>query len=217
MKVTGQKRKYDYYSDEKNVYIKRKRKGGKSSKLPLSASVGETSRKPRKREGGLRWSKSPEEDAKDADWKIEVRYFPTATPPLIETNKNSDGNETPATKDKIIVDPPPKATELVTYSVHRSTLVDQSEYFERMSHGGYAESIKQKITIELPTPMVTPDHFEIMLDFCYTEAAFMKLRQRRFDHSPERLSGNRRIAEECAGLRSRCDPPGDHQGGKAFF
>lgn len=191
------KRKMDFDSNETNVYMtdisNRVRRmhdednrsvetfsstddGVCSNGEGLQADGEVKSEKMRKGKGGkgnkrrLHWSKSPDEDAKYADWKIEVRYFPTAASPSNDVyTKDDNGQELLNREDVIRVDPFPKATESVTYSVHRSTLGVQSEYFESIFLGGYAEATKQKNTIELPTPLVTLDHFESILRFCYTE------------------------------------------------
>jgi len=167
----GRKRKlpFKYNIDKDNVYMedinirRRRLLGDDDSDLSSSSSdssddeegppSGERVRKSRKRNSRkrrLHWSKTPEKDAKYADWKIEVMYFPVEKTPLPET-----GNQ-------------PKAIEVVTYSVHRSTLGVQSEYFERIFLGGYSESALKKNTIELPSPLVTLDHFEGILEYCYT-------------------------------------------------
>lgn len=188
--ISGHKRKKDYYSDETNIYMsnhsnRRRRRmsdeseGFSSSDDDSSGSEDEVSQagidgkstKERRRKSGksrkrrLLWSKSPQEDAKYADWKIEVRCVPTG----IEIATSNDETET---KDKIEVsldDSLPKSIEVVTYSVHRSTLGVQSEYFERVFLGGYAESTQKKSAINLSTPVVTLEHFENILDYFYTE------------------------------------------------
>lgn len=203
------KRKIGYWCfDEKNVYmedinIRRRRLLGDDSGSDESDSSSESDnssdeegpgderrgkvRKRGRRKRRLHWSKSPEKDAKYADWKIEVRYYPTTstTVPPIEKNNDPGGdtggvgdseentNDAKESKtdmnDVDLLDSPQKATEAVTYSVHRSTLGVQSEYFERIFLGGYSESTQQKNSIELPAPLVTLDHFETVLEYCYTE------------------------------------------------
>jgi hypothetical protein len=195
--LIGHKRKTSYRFDENNVYMadsirRRSLLGDDSDTIDTdsdeSSSDSDSSgdediekqrakrarkrreRKNRKRR--LHWSKSPDEESKYSDWNIEVRYFATTAAPLTQsdtTNKGDDGKAMSAADDKILFEPPPTKTEVETYSVHRSILGVQSEYFERIFLGGYAESAQKKNTIELPSPLLTPAHFENILEFCYTE------------------------------------------------
>lgn len=170
----GLKRKIEFmcHPDKNNVYmedinIRRRRLLGED---PMLSSDSESSddddddedgssrklrRKSRKKRR-LHWSKSPDNAAKYTDWTIEVKHFPT------------DASAGEDTTNAMVLDQLPKATETAIYSVHRSTLGVQSEYFERIFLSGYAETIHQKNSIELPTPRVTLNHFESMLEFCYT-------------------------------------------------
>lgn len=185
--AAGRKRKqsFKYYVDKNNAYmedinIRRRRLLGDDDSDSSSSSSdssdddegdpsGERVRKSRKRNSRkrrLHWSKTPEKDAKYTDWKIEVKYFPVEQTPVTETN-DADEKESQGIKDLAIGDRP-TATEVVTYSIHRSTLGVQSEYFERIFLGGYSESALKKNKIELPSPLVTLDHFEGVLEYCYT-------------------------------------------------
>mmetsp|Transcript_13817 Transcript_13817/g.32241 ORF Transcript_13817/g.32241 Transcript_13817/m.32241 type:complete len:595 (+) Transcript_13817:103-1887(+) len=189
--VISRKKNFGTYAKEKNVYMMDRRKelrqmlGDYSSDDECSSSSTESSseeegpkvagsvrkrRKSRSRKRRLQWSKSPEDEAKYSDWKIDVRYFPAETRPSKETEETGQ-EESPTDNDDTLSENVPKATEVVTYSVHRSTLGIQSEYFERIFLGGYSESIRKKNTIVLPVPLVTLAHFECVLEFCYLETA----------------------------------------------
>ncbi len=183
--IIGQKRKipFKYYVDKTNIYMedinirRRRLLGDDESDLSSSSSDSsddegsERARKSRKRnrKRRLHWSKTPDKDAKYSDWKIQVKHFSVETSQSMDTG-DADGKESQAMKDIFIADDPPKATEVVTYSVHRSTLGVQSEYFERIFLGGYSESTLKKNTIKLPSPLVTFEHFECILEYCYTGA-----------------------------------------------
>ena len=185
--VISHKRRFEYYSKETNVFMMDKTKQirqilGDNSSYDGSSSDDESSsdeegpqvagrvrkrKESKSRKRRLQWSKSSQESAKYSDWKIEVRYFPTETSPSKNTGRESpDKND-----DNTAIESIPKATEVMTYSVHRSTLGIQSEYFERTFLGGYAESTQKKNTLVLPVPLVTLAHFECVLDFCYTTTA----------------------------------------------
>ncbi len=167
----GLKRKVGFmcHPDKSNVYmedinIRRRRLLGEDPILSSDSESSdedddedESSRKLRKRsrkKRRLHWSKSPDNAAKYTDWTIEVKHFPA--------------DATGAGEDAMVLDQLLQATEIATYSVHRSTLGVHSEYFERIFLSGYAETTHQKNSIELPTPRITLNHFESMLEFCYT-------------------------------------------------
>ena len=184
--VISRKRQFDYYSKETNVYMMNKSDkirqllGEEESFESLSSEEESSSdeeggegpkvagrvrkrRSTKSRKRRLQWSKSPQESAKYADWKIEVRHFPTKTSSSKTEEESPDGNDTSVLESTL------EPSEVTTYSVHRSTLGVQSEYFERIFLGGYSESTNETNTIEMPVPLVTIDHFECVLEFCYTE------------------------------------------------
>ncbi|VEU34729.1 unnamed protein product [Pseudo-nitzschia multistriata] len=127
----------------------------------------------RRTEGGnrwerrLHWSKSPNlEDTKYADWKIHVR---------LDSNVDDDKRrQTVDHKNSIVTTDATATTETrttntVTYSVHRSCLGIHSEYFEKIFLGGFSEHIKGESTVELESPTITLEHFEMVLEYCYTK------------------------------------------------
>ena len=117
-----------------------------------------------RRERRLRWTKSPEDEANYADWKIQVRYYPITS----SSSKSDDNNERgdPSNKENTTA-AVTETTDVVTYSVHRSSLGLKSEYFESIFLGGFSESSERHSKI-LPAPVVTLEHFETVLEYCYT-------------------------------------------------
>ena len=57
---------------------------------------------------------------------------------------------------------------VITYSVHRNILELHSDYFKGIFGKAFKESNKKRNTIELPTSVVTLQHFETFLNYCYT-------------------------------------------------
>jgi hypothetical protein len=90
---------------------------------------------------GLRWTKSPEEAAKHSDWSLDVKRQDM-------TNYGDDA--------------------FITYSVHRNILEFHSDYFKSILGKDFKESNNKRNTIELPTSVVTLQHLESLLDYCYT-------------------------------------------------
>ena len=112
----------------------------------------------------MRWTKSPEDEANYADWKIQVRYYPITS----SSSKSDDNNERgdPSNKENTTA-AVTETTDVVTYSVHRSSLGLKSEHFESIFLGGFSESSERHSKI-LPAPVVTLEHFETVLEYCYT-------------------------------------------------
>ena len=85
------------------------------------------------------WAKPPQE-GNFTDWSLNVRI------------KDTDDDE--------------EAT-VTTYLVHRSSLV-QGDYFKPIFDGQFLESQQKRSEIEFPTPDITLDHFETLLDYFYS-------------------------------------------------
>mmetsp|Transcript_13856 Transcript_13856/g.28103 ORF Transcript_13856/g.28103 Transcript_13856/m.28103 type:complete len:550 (-) Transcript_13856:473-2122(-) len=112
----------------------------------------------------LHWAKSANlEDAKYADWKISVRYY-SEDDQQQETSPNNT-----ATIGVL-------ETDVVTYSVHRSSLGIHSKYFEKIFLSGFSERTQGESTMELPSPTTTLEHFETVLEYCYTGTVDMNPR-----------------------------------------
>jgi hypothetical protein len=90
---------------------------------------------------GLRWTKSPEEAAKYSDWSLDVK----------RQDITKYGDDT-----------------VITYSVHRNILELNSDYFKSIFGEAFKESNNKRNTIELPASVVTLQHLESLLDYCYT-------------------------------------------------
>mmetsp|Transcript_7471 Transcript_7471/g.18692 ORF Transcript_7471/g.18692 Transcript_7471/m.18692 type:complete len:526 (+) Transcript_7471:200-1777(+) len=104
----------------------------------------------------LHWARSScLDDVKYADWKLHVQYFS-------DDYQNQVANQ----DDGLTIDV--ETTNIMTYSVHRSSLGVHSDYFEKIFLGGFSESRQGESNIHLPAPTVTLEDFEIVLEYCYT-------------------------------------------------
>jgi hypothetical protein len=134
-----------------------------------------------------KWTKISEEerDAKYADWKVTVRYYhrdihddDIDVNKNENENKNEDQEQDATTTTKVVTtawssqSSPSSMMREATYSVHRTILAPQSEYFESLFSGSFLETIEQKSVVELPYTgddhkAVTLHDFETILDCRY--------------------------------------------------
>ena len=113
-----------------------------------------------------RWTKSPDEEANFADWKIDVKCRNTL---ISRRDDNSIRLITEENTAASTVTTTSVAKNDVSYSVHRIFLGSNSDYFKSIFRvDGFSESHQKCSIIELPSPTVTLKHFEILLNYFYT-------------------------------------------------
>ena len=113
-----------------------------------------------------------DQKSKYADWTLDV------TVTSINHDDDDDDDDNNASSDEIVI----------SYLVHKYSLGLQSEYFESIFRcccnsanddnvgGGFSESYQKRSAIQLPASgVVTLDHFEILLDYLYTNKLVLDL------------------------------------------
>mmetsp|Transcript_21158 Transcript_21158/g.23731 ORF Transcript_21158/g.23731 Transcript_21158/m.23731 type:complete len:636 (+) Transcript_21158:119-2026(+) len=101
------------------------------------------------------WTRSTDdEEAKYADWMLDVSFSSITTTTTTTNNDSAD---------------------VISYLVHRYFLGTKGDYFEDIfrrdtndKEDGCSESHQKRSAIQLPAPFVTIGHFESLLDYLYT-------------------------------------------------
>jgi len=135
----------------------------------------------------ITWTKSPDDEAEYADWKIDVVFIPTND--LDNNDKGESEIEKMAEEDcssTTTVKTKTTTSVIATYSVHRLPLGEKSGYFKKLftdeqSSEPNEERQCRHSTIELPSPAITIAHFETLLDYFYQEDALFTMEQEDAD------------------------------------
>ncbi|OEU18092.1 hypothetical protein FRACYDRAFT_238526 [Fragilariopsis cylindrus CCMP1102] len=123
---------------------------------------------------GLCWTKSPEEAAKYSDWSLDVKRQDATDYGTVVEKKIEEAmvaTKVPFRNDTLLDAKDSKKTAdgtVITYSVHRNILELHSDYFKGIFGRAFRESNKKRNIIKLPTSVVTLQHFETFLNYCYT-------------------------------------------------
>ena len=138
--------------------------GGGKKKRKLSRDDEDSSEGDRK---VPHWTKSPDDEAEYADWKIDIR-FDYGNNDRQSNRLSEEGSTSAAASDD-------GDNEVVYsyYSVHRFIIGWQSEYFKSIfrrldNDNGFAESHQKRSTIIFSKhTVVTRKHFETLLNYLY--------------------------------------------------
>lgn len=157
-------------SSSRNVYLVADNGGGKKKRKLSRVDDEDSSLEARDRKVP-HWTKSPDDEAEYADWKINVRFDDDDNNNDRQSNRLSEEGSTSVAAG----DDDGGSNEVVFYySVHRFIIGRQSEYFKSIfrrldnDNNGFAESHKKRSTIKFSKhTVVTRKHFETLLNYLY--------------------------------------------------